>query len=79
MLKAADVRTGRILWQFQTGSGVVAPPVTWEEDGAQQRRQTGRSDPHSMFQLRISRRMLPDPWPTTAAQIAVCTPGGSLC
>ncbi len=34
-LKAADARTGQVLWQFQTGSGVVAPPVTWEEDGTQ--------------------------------------------
>ena len=34
-LKAADARTGKELWQFQTGSGVVAPPVTWEENGEQ--------------------------------------------
>jgi len=34
-LKAADARTGKVLWQFQTGSGVVAPPVTWEEGGSQ--------------------------------------------
>jgi alcohol dehydrogenase (cytochrome c) len=34
-LKAADASTGKVLWQFQTGSGVVAPPVTWEEDGQQ--------------------------------------------
>ena len=34
-LKAADARTGKVLWQFQTGSGVVAPPVTWEEDSSQ--------------------------------------------
>jgi hypothetical protein len=37
-----------------------------------------RSWPYRVFQLRISRRMLPDPRPTKAAQIAVCTPGGSL-
>ncbi|QYY30001.1 PQQ-dependent methanol/ethanol family dehydrogenase [Cupriavidus pinatubonensis] len=34
-LKAADARTGKELWKFQTGSGVVAPPVTWEENGEQ--------------------------------------------
>jgi alcohol dehydrogenase (cytochrome c) len=34
-LKAADARSGKVLWQFQTGSGVVAPPVTWEEGGTQ--------------------------------------------
>ncbi|MBI3102366.1 MAG: PQQ-dependent methanol/ethanol family dehydrogenase [Burkholderiales bacterium] len=34
-LKAADAKTGKELWKFQTGSGVVAPPVTWEENGEQ--------------------------------------------
>ncbi|MBX3605749.1 MAG: PQQ-dependent methanol/ethanol family dehydrogenase [Piscinibacter sp.] len=34
-LQAADAKTGKVLWQFQTGSGVVAPPVTWEEKGEQ--------------------------------------------
>lgn len=34
-LKAADAKTGQVVWQFQTGSGVVAPPVTWEQDGEQ--------------------------------------------
>lgn len=34
-LKAADAKTGKVLWQFQTGSGVVAPPVTWKQDGEQ--------------------------------------------
>ncbi|MEW6707578.1 MAG: PQQ-dependent methanol/ethanol family dehydrogenase [Pseudomonadota bacterium] len=34
-LKAADARTGKVVWQFQTGSGVVAPPVTWEQGGEQ--------------------------------------------
>ena len=34
-LKAADAKTGKIVWQFQTGSGVVAAPVTWEENGEQ--------------------------------------------
>lgn len=34
-LQAADAKTGKILWKFQTGSGVVAPPVTWEEGGEQ--------------------------------------------
>jgi alcohol dehydrogenase (cytochrome c) len=34
-LKAADAKTGKVLWQFQTGSGIVAPPVTWMQDGEQ--------------------------------------------
>lgn len=34
-LKAADAKTGKELWKFQTGSGVVAPPITWEQDGEQ--------------------------------------------
>ena len=34
-LKAADAKTGKVLWQFQTGSGVVAPPITWTEGGEQ--------------------------------------------
>jgi len=34
-LKAFDAKTGKELWKFQTGSGVVAPPITWEEGGAQ--------------------------------------------
>ncbi|MEN9559276.1 MAG: hypothetical protein RLZZ502_487 [Pseudomonadota bacterium] len=32
---ARDAKTGKELWKFQTGSGVVAPPVTWEQDGEQ--------------------------------------------
>ncbi len=34
-LKAADADSGKVLWQFQTGSGIVAPPVTWLQDGEQ--------------------------------------------
>lgn len=34
-LKAADAKTGKVVWQFQTGSGVVAAPITWEQDGEQ--------------------------------------------
>ncbi len=34
-LKAADAKTGKVVWQFQTGSGVVAPPITWTENGEQ--------------------------------------------
>jgi alcohol dehydrogenase (cytochrome c) len=34
-LKALDAKTGKELWKFQTGSGVVAPPVTWEDGGTQ--------------------------------------------
>jgi alcohol dehydrogenase (cytochrome c) len=34
-LQAADAKTGKLLWKFQTGSGVVAPPVTWSDGGEQ--------------------------------------------
>lgn len=34
-VKAADAKTGKVLWQFQTGSGVVAPPITWQEGNEQ--------------------------------------------
>jgi alcohol dehydrogenase (cytochrome c) len=34
-LKALDADTGEELWSFQTGSGVVGQPVTWEQDGDQ--------------------------------------------
>ena len=34
-LKALDAKTGKEVWSFQTGSGVVAPPVTWQENGEQ--------------------------------------------
>lgn len=34
-VKAFDARNGKELWKFQTGSGVVSIPVTWEEDGKQ--------------------------------------------
>lgn len=34
-VKAFDARTGDELWRFQTGSGVVSIPVTWEMDGEQ--------------------------------------------
>ncbi len=32
---ARDAKTGKELWKFQTGSGMVAPPITWEQDGVQ--------------------------------------------
>jgi alcohol dehydrogenase (cytochrome c) len=34
-LQAADAKTGKIVWKFQTGSGVVAPPITWSDKGEQ--------------------------------------------
>lgn len=34
-LKALDAQTGKELWKFQTGSGVVAPPITWQDGGTQ--------------------------------------------
>jgi alcohol dehydrogenase (cytochrome c) len=32
---AVDADTGQKLWQFQTGSGIIGLPVTWERDGKQ--------------------------------------------
>ncbi len=34
-VKAFDAKNGHELWKFQTGSGVVSVPVTWEMDGEQ--------------------------------------------
>lgn len=34
-LVAYDAKTGEEVWKFQTGSGVVSSPVTWEKDGEQ--------------------------------------------
>jgi alcohol dehydrogenase (cytochrome c) len=33
--KAFDADTGEVLWKFQTGSGIVGQPVSWEMDGEQ--------------------------------------------
>jgi alcohol dehydrogenase (cytochrome c) len=32
---AYDDKTGKKLWQFQTGSGIVSMPITWEKNGKQ--------------------------------------------
>ena len=32
---AYDDQTGKKLWQFQTGSGIVSMPITWEKNGKQ--------------------------------------------
>ena len=32
---AFDARTGTLLWQFQTGSGLIGSPITYELDGTQ--------------------------------------------
>jgi len=34
-VKAFDAKTGKELWKYQTGSGVVSVPITWEQDGEQ--------------------------------------------
>ena len=34
-VKAFNTETGEELWKFQTGSGIVSSPITWEMDGEQ--------------------------------------------
>ncbi|NMF96226.1 methanol/ethanol family PQQ-dependent dehydrogenase [Aromatoleum toluolicum] len=34
-LKAIDATSGKEVWKFQTGSGIIAPPITWEDKGEQ--------------------------------------------
>ncbi len=34
-LMAFDAKSGKKLYEFNTGSGVIASPVTWEMDGEQ--------------------------------------------
>src|SRR5690606_36696905 len=33
--KAFDAKNGKELWQFQVGTGIISPPITWEQDGEQ--------------------------------------------
>jgi alcohol dehydrogenase (cytochrome c) len=33
--QALDADTGKILWSFQTSSGIIGQPVTWEKNGKQ--------------------------------------------
>jgi alcohol dehydrogenase (cytochrome c) len=32
---AVDAHTGKVLWQFQTSSGIIGLPVTWQHNGKQ--------------------------------------------
>lgn len=34
-MKAFNAETGEEVWKFQTGSGIISNPVTWEDDGVQ--------------------------------------------
>ncbi|MCB1381696.1 MAG: PQQ-dependent methanol/ethanol family dehydrogenase [Notoacmeibacter sp.] len=34
-LMAFDDETGEVLWKFNTGTGIVGSPITWEQDGEQ--------------------------------------------
>ncbi|KAA0875368.1 PQQ-dependent methanol/ethanol family dehydrogenase [Nitrincola tapanii] len=33
--KAFHAKTGQELWKFQTGSGIISSPITWEQEGEQ--------------------------------------------
>jgi alcohol dehydrogenase (cytochrome c) len=33
--QAYDADKGKLLWSFQTNSGILSQPVTWEKDGRQ--------------------------------------------
>ncbi|MDB5569458.1 MAG: quinoprotein ethanol dehydrogenase [Hyphomicrobiales bacterium] len=33
--QALDADTGKVLWSFQTPSGIIGQPITWERDGKQ--------------------------------------------
>ena len=33
--RAFDAKTGEVLWEFKTNSGIMAPPSTFEVDGVQ--------------------------------------------
>jgi alcohol dehydrogenase (cytochrome c) len=33
--EALDAETGKVLWSFQTPSGILGQPITWEKDGKQ--------------------------------------------
>ena len=30
-----SAKTGKEVWSFQVGTGIVAPPITWDQDGEQ--------------------------------------------
>lgn len=34
-LKGLDAKTGEVIYEFNTGSGIVGSPITWEQDGEQ--------------------------------------------
>jgi alcohol dehydrogenase (cytochrome c) len=34
-LQALDAENGKVLWSFQTSSGIVGQPITWQKDGKQ--------------------------------------------
>ncbi|TNE93375.1 MAG: PQQ-dependent dehydrogenase, methanol/ethanol family, partial [Gammaproteobacteria bacterium] len=34
-LYGLDANSGKVLYKFQTGSGIVGSPITWEQDGEQ--------------------------------------------
>jgi len=62
---AVDSDTGKIVWQFQTPSGIIGQPVTWERDGKQY--VTIASGTGGVYVLKV-----PDP------NLAHVPPGGTL-
>jgi alcohol dehydrogenase (cytochrome c) len=62
---AFDADTGKVLWQFQTPSGIIGQPITWERDGKQY--VTVTSGTGGVYVLKV-----PDP------NLEHVPPGGSL-
>jgi alcohol dehydrogenase (cytochrome c) len=62
---AVDSDTGKIVWQFQTPSGIIGQPITWEHNGKQY--VTVTSGTGGVYVLKV-----PDP------NLAHVPPGGTL-
>ena len=57
-LKAFDAKTGKELWKFNVGTGIVAPPIAWEQDGEEMIGVVGRLGRRGAAVGRRSRQVL---------------------